>query len=126
MRRSAPSHEGWADTNAGRHAASSETLTGLVERVTFHNPDNGFCVLRVKARAARSDHRGRPRAGDQRRRIRSGYGHLDQRPDARTPVQGDLPARGTAHDARGDREYLGSGMIRDRPYLRQAAGSGVR
>jgi exodeoxyribonuclease V alpha subunit len=53
MRRSAPSHEGWADTSAGRHAASSETLTGLVERVTFHNPDNGFCVLRVKARGQR-------------------------------------------------------------------------
>ena len=53
MRRSAPSHEGWADTSPGRHAASSETLTGLVERVTFHNPDNGFCVLRVKARGQR-------------------------------------------------------------------------
>jgi hypothetical protein len=24
-----------------------------VERVTFHNPDNGFCVLRVKARGKR-------------------------------------------------------------------------
>jgi exodeoxyribonuclease V alpha subunit len=33
--------------------ATSETLTGLVERVTFHNPDNGFCVLRVKARGQR-------------------------------------------------------------------------
>ena len=30
-----------------------EGLAGLVERVTFHNPDNGFCVLRVKARGAR-------------------------------------------------------------------------
>jgi ATP-dependent exoDNAse (exonuclease V) alpha subunit len=30
-----------------------ENLSGLVERVTFHNPDNGFCVLRVKARAQR-------------------------------------------------------------------------
>src|SRR3974390_1880953 len=27
-----------------------EVLSGLVERVTFHNEDNGFCVLRVKAR----------------------------------------------------------------------------
>jgi hypothetical protein len=33
--------------------ASTEALTGLVERVTFHNPDNGFCVLRVKARGQR-------------------------------------------------------------------------
>jgi exodeoxyribonuclease V alpha subunit len=30
-----------------------EALAGLVERVTFHNEDNGFCVLRVKARSHR-------------------------------------------------------------------------
>ena len=30
-----------------------ENFAGLVERVTFHNPDNGFCVLRVKARSMR-------------------------------------------------------------------------
>jgi exodeoxyribonuclease V alpha subunit len=28
-------------------------LSGLVERVTYHNPENGFCVLRVKARGQR-------------------------------------------------------------------------
>jgi exodeoxyribonuclease V alpha subunit len=31
----------------------SETLAGTVERVTFHNEDNGFCVLRAKARGHR-------------------------------------------------------------------------
>ena len=30
-----------------------EVLAGLVERVTFHNADSGFCVLRVKARGHR-------------------------------------------------------------------------
>jgi len=30
-----------------------EVLAGLVERVTFHNPDTGFAVLRVKARGHR-------------------------------------------------------------------------
>ena len=30
-----------------------EALSGLVERVTFHNPDNGFSVLRVKVRGQR-------------------------------------------------------------------------
>ena len=30
-----------------------EVLAGLVERVTFHNADNGFCVLRIKARGHR-------------------------------------------------------------------------
>jgi len=29
---------------------SAEALAGLVERVSFHNPETGFCVLRVKAR----------------------------------------------------------------------------
>jgi exodeoxyribonuclease V alpha subunit len=32
---------------------SSEGLAGLVERVTYHNEENGFCVLRVKARGKR-------------------------------------------------------------------------
>ena len=31
----------------------TEALAGLVDRVTFHNADNGFCVLRVKARGQR-------------------------------------------------------------------------
>jgi exodeoxyribonuclease V alpha subunit len=30
-----------------------EVLAGLVERVTFHNEDNGFCVLRTRARGHR-------------------------------------------------------------------------
>jgi exodeoxyribonuclease V alpha subunit len=30
-----------------------EPLAGLVERVTFHSPDSGFCVLRVKVRGHR-------------------------------------------------------------------------
>ena len=30
-----------------------EALAGLVERVTYQNPENGFCVLRVKARGHR-------------------------------------------------------------------------
>ena len=43
---------------ASRSAAPSptperEVLAGLVERVTFHNAENGFCVLRVKARGHR-------------------------------------------------------------------------
>ena len=40
---------------AGQHPESSdrEVLAGLVERVTFHNLENGFCVLRTKARGHR-------------------------------------------------------------------------
>src|SRR5207248_9568604 len=32
---------------------AAEILAGLVERVSFHNEENGFCVLRVKARGQR-------------------------------------------------------------------------
>jgi exodeoxyribonuclease V alpha subunit len=34
-------------------AATQEALAGLVERVTFHNAENGFCVLRARARGHR-------------------------------------------------------------------------
>ncbi len=34
-------------------SSDREVLAGLVERVTFHNVENGFCVLRVKARGHR-------------------------------------------------------------------------
>src|SRR5437660_4715236 len=33
--------------------ATQEVLAGAVERVTFHNADSGFCVLRIKARGHR-------------------------------------------------------------------------
>ncbi len=32
---------------------TQEVLAGLVERVTYHNEENGFCVLRIKARGHR-------------------------------------------------------------------------
>jgi exodeoxyribonuclease V alpha subunit len=35
------------------NTAPNEVLAGLVDRVTFHNSDSGFCVLRVKARGQR-------------------------------------------------------------------------
>src|SRR5436309_15008341 len=33
--------------------SAQEVLAGLVERVTYHNEENGFCVLRAKARGHR-------------------------------------------------------------------------
>ncbi len=29
---------------------ATEVLSGIVERVTLHNLDNGFCLIRLKAR----------------------------------------------------------------------------
>src|SRR5205085_4304089 len=40
-------------SQAGQTNTLTEVLAGLVERVTFHNEENGFCVLRVKARGQR-------------------------------------------------------------------------
>ena len=34
-------------------AGMAETLSGIIERVTFHNPETGFAVLRVQARGRR-------------------------------------------------------------------------
>ncbi|HVS63074.1 MAG TPA: AAA family ATPase [Thermoanaerobaculia bacterium] len=36
-----------------QEAAPRVALSGIVERVTFHNADNGFCVLRLKVRGRR-------------------------------------------------------------------------
>jgi exodeoxyribonuclease V alpha subunit len=39
---------------AGSNSSSDrEPLAGLVERVTFHNANSSFCVLRIKARGHR-------------------------------------------------------------------------
>src|SRR5262249_8407799 len=38
---------------AATASPTQEALAGLVERVTFHNAENGFCVLRTKARGHR-------------------------------------------------------------------------
>jgi hypothetical protein len=33
--------------------STQEALAGLVERVTYHSAENGFCVLRARARGHR-------------------------------------------------------------------------
>jgi exodeoxyribonuclease V alpha subunit len=38
---------------AANNNPRTEVFAGLVERVTFHDEDNVFCVLRVKARGKR-------------------------------------------------------------------------
>ena len=37
----------------GTGGQPTEVLAGSIERVTFHNAENGFCVLRIKARGHR-------------------------------------------------------------------------
>ena len=45
--------EGFAGLADAPETPHRETLVGSVERVTFHNEDNGFAVLKVKARGRR-------------------------------------------------------------------------
>ena len=35
------------------HSHEKEQITGIIERVTYHNTENGFCVLRVKVKKHR-------------------------------------------------------------------------
>jgi exodeoxyribonuclease V alpha subunit len=87
-------------------------LAGLVDRVTFHKLENGFCVLRVKARGQRDLITVVRHAGDDLgRRVHPSERLLDQRPHAWGPIQG-LVSQGDGADGRGDRKCLGSGMIR--------------
>src|SRR6516225_4425298 len=96
---------------AGTNAAT-QALAGLVERVTFHNGENGFCVLRVKARGQRDlitvlGHA----ANDLGRRVRPGERRLGQRPHSRCSVQGFGPQGDAPTTTEGIEKYLGSGMI---------------
>ncbi|MGL4419118.1 MAG: helix-hairpin-helix domain-containing protein, partial [Gemmataceae bacterium] len=42
-----------ADPASASGIVMAESLSGVIERVTFHNLDNGYCVLRVTARGHR-------------------------------------------------------------------------
>src|SRR5438552_14140485 len=58
MGHASPSHP-WENESPHMNAAiperRPEEISGLIERVTFHNDDSGFCVLRVKARGQREE-----------------------------------------------------------------------
>ena len=81
-------------------AQPTEVLAGSIERVTFHNGENGFCVLRVKVRGHRDlvtvvGHAAEISAGEWV--TLSGVWVNDR--DPRPAVQGLLPALLPAHHA---------------------------
>src|SRR6187401_3026123 len=51
--RSAETTDAIVDMKPQPEPSAQEVLAGLVERVTYHNAENGFCVLRAKARGHR-------------------------------------------------------------------------
>ena len=91
--------------------AATEALAGLVEHVTFHNEENGFCVLRVKARGQRDlitvlGHAAMISAGEFVQA--SGAWVNDRRVQFRASFLKVMPPTTTE----GIEKYLGSGMIR--------------
>ena len=92
----------------------SESLSGTIERVTFHNPENGFAVLRVQAEGQRglvTVVGQTPRA--RRRRVSSRRPARGRRPRARRAVQGRHAAhRAAQHASRASRSTSAPGSSR--------------
>src|SRR5215469_5444441 len=94
-------------------AGSTDLLAGLVNRVTFHNSDNGFCVLRVKARGQRDlitvvGHAAMISAGEF---VQASGGWVNDRTHGVQFRAAFLKATAPT-TVEGIEKYLGSGMIR--------------
>jgi hypothetical protein len=92
----------------------NEVLAGLVERVTFHNADNGFCVLRVKARGHRElitvvGHAATHRRRRVDHRFGSGGSTIER---TASSSRHNFCGCSTPTSADGIEKYLASGMIR--------------
>jgi exodeoxyribonuclease V alpha subunit len=91
----------------------TEVLAGLVDRVTFHNSENGFCVLRVKARGQRDlitlvGHAAMISAGEF---VQAKGGWINDRTHGVQFRASFLKATAPT-TVEGIEKYLGSGMIR--------------
>ncbi len=94
-------------------AASRETLVGSVERVTFHNEENGFAVLKVKARGKRDlvpvvGHAASISAGEYIHAV--GVWVTDRTHGVQ--FKADFLKTTPPTTAKGIEKYLGSGMVR--------------
>ena len=97
-----------------RTSAPTEVLAGLVERVTFHNEENGFCVLRVKARGERDlitvlGHAAMISAGEF---VQASGGWVNDRTHG-VQFKASFLKAAPPTTIEGIEKYLGSGMIRD-------------
>jgi exodeoxyribonuclease V alpha subunit len=91
----------------------TELLAGLVERVTFHNEENGFCVLRVKARGQRDPttfigHAATISAGEV---VQASGSRVNDRTHG-VQFRASLLKATAPTTTEGIEKYLGSGMIR--------------
>jgi exodeoxyribonuclease V alpha subunit len=98
---------------APRTSSPTEVLAGLVERVTFHNEENGFCVLRVKARGQRDlitvlGHAAMISAGEF---VQASGGWVNDRTHG-VQFKASFLKAAPPTTIEGIEKYLGSGMIR--------------
>jgi exodeoxyribonuclease V alpha subunit len=113
---------------AAQPAADRESLAGLVERVTFHNEESGFCVLRVKARGQRDlitvvGHAAAISAGEF---IQASGRWVNDRTHG-VQFRADFLRAAPPTTAEGIEKYLASGTIKGiGPDLRQETGQGHR
>ena len=91
---------------------ATEEISGVIEHVTFHNEDSGFCVLRIKTKG----HRGRKTvigsAPTYRRGMACCGGMLGQGSGTGTAIQSQHHEDGAAHHHRWIERYLGSGLVK--------------
>lgn len=86
-------------------------ISGTIERVTYHNQDNGFCVLQVKARVSWFSYRCWKRIYIIRRRIyRSGW-IMEEWCAIRFAVSCFLDKNISAYKYRGDSKILGTSNL---------------
>jgi exodeoxyribonuclease V alpha subunit len=90
-----------------------ETLSGTIERVTFHNPENGFVVLRVQPRGKSSfvtvvGQLATAVAGE----FIEAAGSWQQDPDHGLQFKADEMRSTPPHTLEGIEKYLGSGLIK--------------
>jgi exodeoxyribonuclease V alpha subunit len=90
-----------------------EPLSGLVERVTFHSPDTGFCVLRVLVRGHRDlvtviGSAASIQAGD----YLHASGRWDNNRDHGLQFKAEFMKASLPTTLEGIEKYLGSGLIK--------------
>src|SRR5205809_4134615 len=97
----------------GRMKAMAETLSGIIERVTFHNADTGFVVLRVQAKGRRGvitvvGHLPSAAAGEYLEASGAWVQDRDHGPQFKAEQLRTTPP----HTIDGIEKYLGSGLVK--------------
>src|SRR4051794_31160810 len=94
-------------------APEREALAGLVERVTFHSPETGFCVLRVRVRGqgGRVTLVGAAAWISAGEFVQAGGSWVNDRPHG-LQFKAAFPRAAPPTTLEGIEKYLGSGMVK--------------